>query len=111
MASTNISPRRNVNDNIGYSKNKRRRLEMYVTSALVELDLGVEFLLSMATLKAKPSLRSVLTKSNSLIFRKKRAIKFMMHWKRLQMHWRALLHGRTIIRSKSVWNSVNSGLS
>ena len=28
---------------MGYSKNKRRRLEMYVTSALVELDLGVEY--------------------------------------------------------------------
>jgi hypothetical protein len=28
---------------MGYSKNKRRRLEMYVTSALVELDLSVEY--------------------------------------------------------------------
>jgi hypothetical protein len=43
MASTNVSSRQNVNDNMGYSKNKRRRLEMYVTSALVELNLDVEF--------------------------------------------------------------------
>ena len=28
---------------MGYSKDKRRRLEMYVTCALVELDLGVEY--------------------------------------------------------------------